>query len=142
LSGTLEAPRAEPSMSAPLIRRAFSGFSLSYIFTYTSALPFNILTGTDRNNDTNANDRPVGVGRNAGRGFDYSSLDLRLARKFSLTERVRLELLAEGFNVLNRANLQLPNNVFGTGINPLASFGRPNAAADPRQLQFGLRLAF
>ncbi|HEV2705676.1 MAG TPA: carboxypeptidase regulatory-like domain-containing protein [Pyrinomonadaceae bacterium] len=142
LSGTLEAPRAGQSESATLIRRALSGFSLSYIFTYASALPFNIQTGTDRNNDTNTNDRPFGVGRNAGRGFDYASLDLRLSRRFSLTERVRLELLAEGFNVLNRANFQLPNNVFGTGATPLASFGRPNAAADPRQLQFGLRLDF
>jgi hypothetical protein len=142
LSGTLEAPSSDASTSAPFIRRAFSGFALSYIFTYSSALPFNILTGTDRNNDTNANDRPVGVGRNTGRGFNYASLDLRLARKFSLTERVRLELLAEGFNVLNRANLQLPNNVFGAGATPLAAFGRPNAAADPRQLQFGLRLDF
>jgi hypothetical protein len=51
--------------------------------------------------------------------------------------------MAEGFNVLNRANLQLPNNTFNPA-NPatLVSFGRPTAADSPRQIQFGLRLNF
>ncbi|HJU56307.1 MAG TPA: carboxypeptidase regulatory-like domain-containing protein [Pyrinomonadaceae bacterium] len=138
-SGSIQAPRAD---DASALRRALEGFELSYIFTYASALPFNILTGNDRNFDTNFNDRPVGVGRNTGRGFDYASLDLRLSRKFRLTERLGLEAIAEGFNVLNRANLQLPNNVFGTGSAPLATFGRPTAAGDPRQIQLGLRFSF
>ncbi len=138
-SGSIQAPRAD---DASALRRALEGFELSYIFTYASALPFNVLTGNDRNFDTNFNDRPVGVGRNTGRGFDYASLDLRLSRKFRLTERLGLEAIAEGFNVLNRANLQLPNNVFGTGSAPLATFGRPTAASDPRQIQLGLRFSF
>jgi hypothetical protein len=123
-------------------RRLLRGFQLGYIFSYSSALPFNVLTGNDRNFDTNVNDRPVGVARNSGQGFDFASLDLRVSRTFTLTERVRLEALLEGFNVLNRANLQLPNNVFGTGPNPLPAFGRPTAASDSRQLQVGLRLNF
>ncbi|HEY0376065.1 MAG TPA: TonB-dependent receptor [Pyrinomonadaceae bacterium] len=138
-SGSIEAPHAEKASG---LRRALEGFELSYIFTYASALPFNVLTGNDRNFDTNFNDRPIGVGRNTGHGFDYASLDLRLSRKFHLTERLGLEALAEGFNVLNRANLQLPNNVFGTGSAPLATFGRPTAAGDPRQIQLGLRFSF
>jgi hypothetical protein len=140
-SGSLEAPHVH-LRDASLWRRAADGFQLSYIFTYASALPFNIQTGTDRNNDTNPNDRPAGIGRNTGRGFDFASLDLRLSRRFRLTERLRLEALAEGFNVFNRANLQLPNNVYGTGETPRVGFGTPTAAADPRQLQFGLRLDF
>jgi hypothetical protein len=139
VSGTLGAPPAE-SPSAPL--RLLRGLQLGYIFTYASRPPFNILTGNDRNGDTNFNDRPAGVGRNAGRGFEYASLDLRLSRRFRLNERVALEVLAEGFNVLNRANLTLPNNTFGTGATPLPSFGQPTATIDPRQLQFGLRLNF
>jgi hypothetical protein len=118
------------------------GFQLSYIFSYGSSLPFNIVTGADRNFDTNVNDRPVGVSRNSGRGFDFASLDLRLSRRFRLSEKMQLETLVEGFNVLNRANLQLPNNTFGTGATPLPSFGKATAAADPRQLQLGLRLSF
>ncbi len=111
VSGSLEAPG---SASVKGIRRAMKGLQLSYIFSYGSVLPFNILTGNDRNLDTNFNDRPVNVGRNAGRGFGSATFDLRLNRKFQLTERVRLEAIAEGFNVFNRANLQVPNDVFGT----------------------------
>ncbi|HWT03611.1 MAG TPA: carboxypeptidase regulatory-like domain-containing protein [Pyrinomonadaceae bacterium] len=139
ISGSIQAPRAD---KASAFRRSLEGFELSYIFTYASALPFNVLTGNDRNFDTNFNDRPAGVGRNTGRGFDYASLDLRLSRKFRLTERLGLEAIVEGFNVLNRANLQLPNNVFGTGSVPLPAFGRPTAASDPRQIQLGLRFSF
>ncbi|MBV9959891.1 MAG: TonB-dependent receptor, partial [Acidobacteria bacterium] len=139
LSGSLEAPR---EANASGLRRALEGFQLNYIFTYASRLPFNVLLGADRNFDTNFNDRPIGVGRNTGRGFDYASLDLRLSRSFSLTERLKLEALVEGFNVLNRTNLQLPNNTFGTGTLPRATFGQPTAAGDPRQIQFGLRLSY
>jgi hypothetical protein len=139
VSGTLGAP---PAGSGDGARRLLRGFQLGYIFTYASRLPFNILTGNDRNGDTNFNDRPAGVSRNAGRGFDYASLDLRLSRSFRLTDRVGLEVLAEGFNVLNRANFALPNNTFGTGPTPLPSFGQPTSALDPRQFQLGLKLNF
>jgi hypothetical protein len=138
LSGSLEVPRGRDSRA----RAAVEGLRLSYIFTYASALPFNVQTGSDRNFDTNFNDRPAGVGRNTGRGFDFASLDMRLSKGFRLAEHFGVEVMAEGFNVLNRANLQLPNNIFGPGPSPRAGFGRPTAAADPRQVQFGLRLDF
>lgn len=140
LSGSFEAPAAGRGEGA--WRRALAGFALSYIFQYGSRLPFNVVTGTDRNNDTNVNDRPAGVGRNTGRGFDFASLDLRVSRRVSLGERRGLEVIVEGFNVLNHANLQLPNNVFGNGATPTRSFGLPTAADNPRQIQFGLRLDF
>lgn len=139
LSGMFEAPRQTGKGFAGKI---VQGFQLSYIYSYGSSLPFNIVTGADRNFDTNVNDRPVGVGRNSGKGFSYASLDLRLSRRFRLSERMQLDALVEGFNVLNRANLQLPNNTFGTGATALPSFGQTTAAADPRQIQFGLRLNF
>ena len=141
VSGSFEAPAA--TGSASLFRRALDGFQLSYIFQYGSRLPFNVVTGTDRNNDTNVNDRPAGVGRNTGRGFDFAALDLRLSRRFRLNERASVETIVEGFNVLNRANLQLPNNTFNPA-NPttLQTFAQPTAADNPRQLQFGLRLNF
>jgi carboxypeptidase family protein len=121
---------------------ALRGFQLSYIFTYASRLPFNVLLGSDRNFDTNNNDRPVGVGRNTGKGFDFASLDLRVSRRFHLNDRVQLEMLAEGFNLFNRANYGVPNNTFGPGIAPLPTFGQPTQAFDPRQMQFGVKLSF
>jgi len=139
VSGSLEVP---PHDKATGFQRFLCGFQLGYIFTYASRLPFNVLLGSDRNFDTNNNDRPVGVGRNTGRGFDFASLDLRLSRRFHLTERVDLQLLAEGFNVLNRANFGVPNNTFGSGATPLPTFGHPTSAFDPRQFQFGMKVSF
>lgn len=139
LSGTFEAPSQGKAHG---FARALNGFQFGYIFTYASRLPFNVLLGSDRNFDGNNNDRPIGVGRNTGRGFDFASLDLRVSRRFHLTERVDLQLLAEGFNVLNRANFGVPNNTFGAGVNPLATFGQPTAAFDPRQFQFGMKVSF
>jgi len=139
VSGSLEAPSQGKASG---FQRVLQGFQLGYIFTYGSPLPFNVLLGNDRNFDTNNNDRPVGVGRNTGRGFDYASLDLRLSRRFRLTERVDLQLLAEGFNMLNRANFGVPNNTRGTGANPLPSFGQPTSTFDPRQFQFGVKVNF
>ncbi|HKG59970.1 MAG TPA: carboxypeptidase regulatory-like domain-containing protein [Pyrinomonadaceae bacterium] len=139
VSGSLEAP---PHSKATGFQRFLCGFQLGYIFTYASRLPFNVLLGSDRNFDTSFNDRPLGVGRNTGRGFDFAALDLRLSRRFRLTERVDLQLLAEGFNVLNHANLGVPNNTFGSGVQPLPRFGQPTAAFDPRQFQFGMKVSF
>lgn len=139
VSGALEAPG---SSGGSIARRAVEGLGFSYIFTYASALPFNIVAGSDRNFDTNFNDRPAGVGRNTGRGFDFASLDLRLSKRFRVTERLAIEAMGECFNTLNHSNFQLPNNTFGSGAAPSASFGQPTAAADPRQIQFGLRLDF
>jgi hypothetical protein len=138
-SGTLNTPRHN---SSPWKDALSNGWLFSYIYSYTSALPFNIQTGNDRNGDTNANDRPLGVGRNTGEGFPFQSLDLRLSRSFALTERCKLEAMVDGFNVLNHRNNQLPNNVFGTGTVPRSTFGLPTAAGDPRQVQLGLRLSF
>ena len=130
--GSIEAPQEGKSEG---FQRALRGFQFGYIFTYASRLPFNVLLGQDRNFDSNNNDRPIGVGRNTGRGFDYASLDLRVSRRFKLTERVDLQLLAEGFNVLNRANLAVPINTLSAG----ARFGLPTQAFDPRQFQFGMK---
>lgn len=139
LSGTFNMPSAR---NGSLLRRIYGDFQLGWVFSYASRLPFNIVTGSDRNGDTNNNDRPAGVGRNTGRGFDYASLDLRLSRRFSFTEKVGLELLVEGFNIFNRSNFSVPNNTFGAGASPLPAFGRPTAAFDPRQVQLGFRLDF
>ena len=139
ISGTVIPPE---SNSDSRMRQLLDGFQLGYIFTYASSLPFNIVTGNDRNFDTNNNDRPVGVARNSGRGFGYASLDLRLARRFHLSDHLSLEASAEAFNLLNHANLSIPNNTFGTGATPLPTFGQATGTFDPRQFQFGLRLSF
>jgi hypothetical protein len=123
-------------LTAAAIVRLPGGWELSPLFRYTSALPFNVQAGYDRNQDTNLNDRPAGVGRNTGRGFNFAALDVRLKREFRLTERVRVDALGEAFNALNRVNRALPNNVLGPG------FGGATAVYDPRQIQAALRVNY
>ena len=97
----------------------------------------NVQLGSDRNGDGNVNDRPWGVGRNTGRGFDYMSLDSRLTRTFRLRERMNVEAIAEAFNLLNRVNGMVPNTVITA-----PTFGRATVVNDARQMQLGLRLNF
>jgi hypothetical protein len=129
-------------VTSPLKSKILADWQLAPLFLYTSAPPFNVQLGSDRNNDTNLNDRPFGTGRNTGRGFDFMTLDLRLSRTFALSDNLRVQALIESFNTLNRANRALPNNVVGAGVVPLPSFGRATAVYDPRQLQIGLRIDF
>ena len=143
LSAVLTTPAAHADGGWDKLR---NGFTLSSIFSYGSPLPFNVLTGNDRNGDSyTSSDRPFGVGRNTGVGFVSRALDVRLARTFSFSERWRLEGIVEGFNVLNTRNNQSPNNIFGTGtypLSPLPNFGVATAAGDPRQIQIAARLYF
>lgn len=50
----------------------------------SSARPYNITTGLDDNGDTVFNDRPDGLGRNAGRGANQVTVDLRVTKSINL----------------------------------------------------------
>jgi hypothetical protein len=128
-------------------QRVMHGFRLSGILAYYSPLPFNITTGANTVQGTAA--RPVVnggfIGRNTGTGFDFFSLNARLSRTFPLGERLRLEAMAEAFNILNHRNNLIPNGTFGKGMypdDPLPSFGHPSAVGDPRSIQLALRVTF
>ncbi|HEY8559017.1 MAG TPA: TonB-dependent receptor [Pyrinomonadaceae bacterium] len=88
------------------------------------------------------------LGRNMGRTHSFASVDLRIARAIRFGERLRLELIAEGFNLFNRFNegSASPNyqdvNGWGQRDGGGRYFSRPTAAYDPRQFQFGARLSF
>jgi len=127
--------------------RISHGFQLTSLLQYYSPLPFNITTGANTIQGTAA--RPtingVFINRNAGSGFDFFSLGARLSRFFQLTERLRLEALAEGFNLTNHVNGVSLNGTFGTGVyptNPLPTFEQITAVADPRSFQFAMRFTF
>jgi hypothetical protein len=64
-------------------------------------------------------------------------VDAALSREFAMTERLRMEARAEGFNVINHANFSAPNTNLSS-----SSFGRITSAGDPRILQFALKLHF
>ncbi len=88
------------------------------------------------------------LARNFGLTHSYMSLDMRIAKLVPLGERVRLELIAEGFNLFNRFNeaaaspfvddVRNFNQRAGNG----RYYSRSTAAYDSRQFQFGLKLNF
>jgi hypothetical protein len=81
------------------------GWSLATIAQLQSGAPFSIGTTGDPGNDANnANDRAPRIGRNTMTGPELMTWDLRLTRDIPFTERARLRLMAEGFNLTNRAN--------------------------------------
>ena len=88
------------------------------------------------------------LGRNQGRTHMYISVDLRVARSIRFGERYRLELIAEGFNLLNRFNeaSSSPNyrdvNAWGRRAGDGSYFSIPTASYDQRQFQFGAKFHF
>ena len=97
------------------------------------------------------------LGRNVLRGFNASQADVRVQRRFRLTETAALSFRAEAFNILNHANFGNPNNnladhLFGRstqmlanslgaggangGFNPLYQIG------GPRSIQLALKVQF
>jgi hypothetical protein len=124
-----------------------AGFQWSGLLQYYSALPLNIVSGTTTIQGTAA--RPVVngafIGRNAGTGSDFFSVSTRISRAFHLSERVKLEAIAEAFNALNHRNNLTMNGTFGAGAfptAPAASFGQVTAVNDPRSLQLALRVGW
>jgi hypothetical protein len=114
------------------------GFQLSTIFSYRSALPYNITYGYDYNLDSLTGDNyPYGDHRNNGRAFDNYSLDARFSKFVNLTSRFSVQVFAEAFNLTNRVNFNAPS-----GNKRSSQFGKSSSAGDPRLLQLGMRVNF
>ena len=77
------------------------------------------------------------VGRDTVRALTQVNFDLALSRTFAFTEVFKLEARGEAFNAINHTNFNPPNT---TATN--ANFGKILSSADPRILQFALKLRF
>ncbi len=92
-------------------------FGLSSIITLQSGRPFTLFVGGDANGDTNPVTDRVGLsGRNSYIGDPLRSWDLRLSRFFQINERIRLDVIVEAFNLLNRSNVDEVFSVYGSPI--------------------------
>ena len=78
----------------------------------------------------------------------FASGDLRVMRAIRFGERMRLDLIAEGFNLLNRFNEGSASpfftavNAFGQRAGNGRYYSRATAAYDQRQFQLGIKLNF
>ena len=92
-------------------------FEVGSIITIQSGRPFTMFVGGDANGDTNpVTDRVGLIGRNTYIGDPLRSWDLRVSRFFRITERVKLDLIVDAFNLLNRSNVDEIFSVHGSPI--------------------------
>jgi hypothetical protein len=76
--------------------------------------------------------------RNSVYGPGMETMDVGIARDFSLTEKSRFETRAEFFNALNHTNLGTPNRFVNT-----SSFGSITETTTPgREIQLSARISF
>ncbi len=148
----------------PLLKMLLNDWRVSGVITAGSGRPVNARIVGDANRDGNSNnDRLPGYRRNAFTGPGYATTDLRLTRKLFISERLRLELVAESFNLLNRPNRRVEisddgflnaagqfvplDKTVGTAHYPAhyrrrSGFLAPSNAYAPRQVQLAARLVF
>ena len=147
-----------------LLGMFFNNWKASGVFTYGSGRPVSATVTGDANQDgNNTNDRLPGVSRNSLLGPDYATTDMRLTRRLYAGDRVKLELMVESFNLLNRNNQRVqitPDgfqsnstqfvqtdkaigiNIFPAQYRVPSSFLRATDAYAPRQIQLALKLIY
>ena len=144
--------------------RIFNDWKLAGVYTYGSGRPVNATVQGDPNQDDNDdNDRLPGAARDSFLGPNYASMDVRLTRHLPIRDRMKLDLIIESFNLLNRDNqlVQITEDGLEStsayfvkvsnqlGINyfpghfqiPSSPFTITNSYP-PRQVQFALRMTF
>ena len=137
-----------------------NGWSIAPIIAYYSGRPFDgSVSGTSLNGTNGDNRFPLNP-RNAFRLPNLVNMDLRLSKRFRLTETMNLEFLAEAFNIVNRTQVFGVNNtlyargattfVNGVLTSPLTyqtGFNTDVTSTDStlyreRQIQFATRFQF
>jgi len=140
-------------------RAIFGGFSIAPIVVIQSGFPYSATVSGNAPSATSfgifgagGDNRLPNVRRNAYRSPYIFNVDLRISRRFRLTETANIEVLAEGFNIFNRTNFtgissraySIPRN--STSLNFDPNFGVPTAAGNSlgreRQIQFAVRFQF
>jgi hypothetical protein len=127
-----------------------NGWTISPIFNYFSGRPFSAnVGGTSLNGSFGDNFFPL-YGRNSERLPALVNWDLRLSKRFRMTESIALELLAESFNLLNKTHVFGVNSTLynrsGNNLTVNSAFGQVTGTDSTlfreRQVQFAARLQF
>ena len=82
------------------------------------------------------------LGRNAFTSPGFFQVDLRVSKAIPIGERLHLDLIADGFNLLNRLNVLSVNQLCDPTAGATCTAGQPTASYDARQFQFALKLAW
>jgi outer membrane receptor protein involved in Fe transport len=130
-------------------------FTLSSIITLQSGRPFTIFYGNNTLNDVagGATDRVGGplvssncpdvsncatmINRNTYIGDPLYAWDFHLGRYFQLTERIKMDLSVDAFNLLNRSNVDEITPVYGSPVFCGGAIPRHYRDATSRAIQAG-----
>jgi hypothetical protein len=139
---------------------------LSAIADFRSSLPMNPTSSIDINLDGYATDLPGGVMRFSGcRDLNltainafrqtrnlpavsevtcpgFANVDMRLSKSFRFGADQDLELIAQLFNITNRANYNVPSNNITAGTFGQSTSLLPNINAPSRQVEIAIRYRF
>jgi hypothetical protein len=157
-----------PQFRSTWMKRLAGDWQASGIYTFTSGSWLTITDGTDVSLTGVGSDRPnvvadwhvdnptikqwfntsaftrqaAGTFGNAGRstmlGPSNWNLDAALWRTFRITEKTKMDLRVEAFNVLNHTRFNNP----GTSLNNGNTLGQITSALDPRIMQLALKVNF
>jgi hypothetical protein len=121
-------------------------------------LPYNLTLAPifdyDYNGDGKNSDRPAGVAKFSENGPKFAAVNLRLTYGLPLGSRVKADLIAEFFNLLNRVNYDvnsIQNGEFLSGPTlanpalpavPNPRFRQYTSTLPPFESQLGLRVLF
>lgn len=110
------------------------GFQLSGIAVFRSARPWSVTTN-ENPTDAAFPDRPAP--KNSRRGDSQKTVDFRIGKTFKFKERLQASVFWEMYNAFNWTSYTTYDTLLES-----TTFGLPNAAADPRRQQLGLRFDF
>ena len=85
------------------------------------------------------------LGRNSIYGPGQRNFDMAVSRRFQFTERWKMEVRSDFFNILNHANWGSPatgGSGIGTSLSSGATFGQVTAFGPPRLIQMAIKLYF
>ncbi|HYL16452.1 MAG TPA: hypothetical protein VEV41_25685, partial [Terriglobales bacterium] len=151
-----------------ILSRVFADMSISPILAMRTGIPFTLRVPGLQNGTLSESlyARPWNAGRNTGVGPNFYGLDMRVTKSLYVRRDsgLKVDLLVEGTNILNRTNFSAVNDMFPADPAYVLPNGKPLAtgpynvhgfrasdplqplafksAFDPRQLQFGIKLVF
>ncbi|MBI1749894.1 MAG: TonB-dependent receptor [Acidobacteria bacterium] len=142
---------------SPVGKAFLGGWEVSFIVTAQSGQPYSGAVGADLNTDGNSrSDRTPGQARNFFLLPNTVSVDPRITKNIHLSERWKIQLFGEAFNVFNHANVSNVSatqytrstsaaicGVAGTPcLAPSTTFQRPTSTLGPRILQLSAKISF
>lgn len=143
------------------VRTFLDGFTIAPIVTISSGVPYTGIVSGNAPGSTSTGilgaggtSRPPFISRNAFQMPRIVNVDLRIAKKFKVSESVGLELFGEAFNLFNHINATaVGTRIYGIGgsattpvLNFDPQFGTVTASSNTinsqRQIQIGARFVF